>query len=46
MIQEVTLTLITVGMAAFVGMLHGYKKGYGDGKRAGYFRAHSEKVSQ
>jgi hypothetical protein len=46
MIQELILLLLTVAFTAFVGMLHGYKKGYGDGKRAGYFRAHSEKVSQ
>ena len=46
MIETVVLTLLTVGLCTFVGMIHGYKKGYGDGKRAGYFRAHSEQVSQ
>jgi hypothetical protein len=46
MIQEVILTLVTIAFCTFVGMLHGYKKGYGEGKRAGYFRAHSERVSQ
>jgi len=46
MIETLVLTLITVATCTFAGYLHGYKKGYGDGKRAGYFRAHSEKVSQ
>ena len=46
MIETLILTIITVSFTTFVGMIHGYKKGYGDGKRAGYFRAHSEKVSQ
>jgi len=46
MIQTLILTIFTVGICTFTGMLHGYKKGYGEGKRAGYFRAHTEKVNQ
>ena len=46
MAQEIILLLLTLAMVGFVGMIHGYKKGYADGKKAGYFRAHAEQVRQ
>ena len=46
MIEQLVVTLITMGICTFTGFLHGYKKGYGEGKRAGYFRAHAEQVRQ
>jgi hypothetical protein len=42
MIQQAVLTLISIPVFMFTAYLHGYKKGYGEGKRAGYFRAHQE----
>jgi hypothetical protein len=42
MLQNAVLTLIAVPIFIFNGYLLGYKKGYGEGKRAGYFRAHQE----
>ena len=46
MIETIVLTLITMASCTFCGVIHGYKKGYGEGKRAGYFRAHAEQVNQ
>ena len=46
MIEQLVVTLLTVAICTFAGFLHGYKKGYGEGKRAGYFRAHAEQVRQ
>ena len=46
MIEQLVITLLTVATCTFAGFLHGYKKGYGEGKRAGYFRAHAEQVNQ
>jgi hypothetical protein len=42
MTEVLILTVLTVLTCTFAGFLHGYKKGYGEGKRAGYFRAHQE----
>jgi len=46
MIETLVLTLITVATCTFAGYLHGYKKGHGEGKRVGYFRAHADRVNQ
>jgi hypothetical protein len=42
MIEILILTILSIATCTFAGFLHGYKKGYGEGKRAGYFRAHQE----
>ena len=46
MIELIVLTILTVSTCTFAGFLHGYKKGYGEGKRSGYFKAHREQVTQ
>jgi hypothetical protein len=46
MTEILILTILSIATCTFAGFLHGYKKGYGEGKRAGYFRAHAERVSQ
>ena len=46
MTEILILTILSIATCTFAGFLHGYKKGYGEGKRAGYFRAHAEQVRQ
>ena len=46
MLEILILTTLTVASSFFAGLLHGFKQGYGEGKRAGYFRAHADRVNQ
>ena len=46
MITTLVVALITNAAFASLGYLKGYRTGYGEGKRAGYFRAHAEQVRQ
>lgn len=44
--ETIVLALLSAGSFAFLGFLHGYKKGYGEGKIAGAFRTRAESVSR
>jgi ABC-type nickel/cobalt efflux system permease component RcnA len=46
MLEILILTILTVASSFILGMLHGFKQGYGEGKRAGYFRAYADRVNQ
>lgn len=46
MASTLILLILTLAFTGFAAFLHGYKKGYGEGKIAGAFRTRAESASR